>query len=1155
MPERGFQKDNKERRRYKRQRLTLDAMILGRHPPARAYKVRDFCPGGLFLAQVDPPGSHTLAKGEEVQAKFSIPLEGGRTQSVEVFASVARVFDDGVGIAFIEPDPKVLRALKDLAVRQKDKLRSVRRSERSPGSQRERILSECKTVFRRHLTATFEEFCQKADEQLFACARDANNNLEQTIFFDGRKEFAAVAARIQADTVGQLVTGMDSLGNSHASTDPGFDAGETMNLSLLEKDEFEDFLAVSEIIGNAERSYKDPLFGLTKRFSVLVGAPVEKEDLAIGPNAVCRAFSDMFTHTSLKREVLKVLYQIFERHFISRLGDLYSEMNQVLIDNEVLTDLDTQPRYSRPRQESVGRPPPGVDGGRYSDASLNMDQTAGMTPPPYGMDGLAATTGWAAVQDAFETVRSLRAGVSSASDVDSSMSLTTSTQLYGRNEVSEALSLLQGELLNRPHLTSSQYSDRLATVLASHHGAGKQLSSHQRGAIDMVGRMVDSIEDDHQLGSLFKGQVRGLQTALSQMAIADQGPLGSRPHPAWGAIGQVAELDARVGVDDPMRAQVEAASARIEQEIAANGAVSTASHELLQQLRAGFSQRSDERVQQLIQQCQAEQSLLKSKGKDPTATGSDDTLHSGTGVHPMEWKVWLDRAKQLEAGDALELTRGKEASTSARLVWTDKGHSRFVFADAAGEKVASMDLQELAKRLQRGSARVMEPQQQGPMQNAARNSLFRLHESVEEKSQHDSITGLLNLEHFSARLHQALECVRQEGIDHVLLYGNLNCLRLLQERWGEEVADTLLRDVARIILEYKVRPGLVARLKDDRFGLLLEHCNVEDGVEFARGLGEILAGSRFQWEHQKFRITMAIGVVPLQAEEKSVATLLERAMQASDDAKRARGNRVKVHEQAADGGATPRQKVDWPEWFTQVNAAREIPLFSQPAAPLMEGDSAGRPLFEIRAGLVVEGGDVVFPGSVMSNDALADKVREFEQLLIRETLAWMGRDRDEWSKFECCIVNLSAHSLADDGMVEFMLRQFSEIAVPPGRICFQIAQDTAKTQLDETERVLRTMREFGCRFSLDNFSGQDLSQGYLDRLPVDYLRIDRVFIQGALEHSEDYALVKSVNGIGHLMGKKTIAKGVADDQTLEIMRELGVDYAQGLETPRRLGAV
>jgi EAL domain-containing protein (putative c-di-GMP-specific phosphodiesterase class I) len=142
-------------------------------------------------------------------------------------------------------------------------------------------------------------------------------------------------------------------------------------------------------------------------------------------------------------------------------------------------------------------------------------------------------------------------------------------------------------------------------------------------------------------------------------------------------------------------------------------------------------------------------------------------------------------------------------------------------------------------------------------------------------------------------------------------------------------------------------------------------------------------------------------------------------------------------------------------------------------------------------------------------------------------------------------VNLSGLTLGDEDFPAFLREQFETYAIPHSKICFEITETIAVTNLASTLAFMEEFRQIGCQFSLDDFGSGFSSYGYLKNLPVDFLKIDGTFVKDIETDAIDYAMVESINRIGHVMGKKTIAEFVENDRILELLRQIGVDFAQG----------
>ncbi|MFV2090743.1 MAG: EAL domain-containing protein, partial [Pseudomonadales bacterium] len=146
--------------------------------------------------------------------------------------------------------------------------------------------------------------------------------------------------------------------------------------------------------------------------------------------------------------------------------------------------------------------------------------------------------------------------------------------------------------------------------------------------------------------------------------------------------------------------------------------------------------------------------------------------------------------------------------------------------------------------------------------------------------------------------------------------------------------------------------------------------------------------------------------------------------------------------------------------------------------------------------------------------------------------------------------NVSGHSINDETFPDFVLERFSKSQAPTGKVCFEITETAAIANLDNAVDFMNRMKIIGCQFSLDDFGTGLSSYSYLRNLPVDFVKIDGVFVRDIANNPADYAVVRSINEIGHYMGKKTIAEFVENDDVLKLLRDIGVDYAQGYQIAR-----
>ena len=130
-------------------------------------------------------------------------------------------------------------------------------------------------------------------------------------------------------------------------------------------------------------------------------------------------------------------------------------------------------------------------------------------------------------------------------------------------------------------------------------------------------------------------------------------------------------------------------------------------------------------------------------------------------------------------------------------------------------------------------------------------------------------------------------------------------------------------------------------------------------------------------------------------------------------------------------------------------------------------------------------------------------------------------------------------------MLDHIVAQFDEFGINPVQICFEITETAIIANLPKAQHFMEALRRLGCRFSLDDFGSGLSSFAYLRSLQVDFLKIDGVFIRDIANNDINRAMVKAINEVGHVMGIETVAEFVEDIRTLDVVRDIGIDYAQG----------
>lgn len=408
---------------------------------------------------------------------------------------------------------------------------------------------------------------------------------------------------------------------------------------------------------------------------------------------------------------------------------------------------------------------------------------------------------------------------------------------------------------------------------------------------------------------------------------------------------------------------------------------------------------------------------------------------------------------------------------------------------------------------------------------------------------HDILTGLVNRREFEHRLERALKSTGANETSYAVCYIDLDQFKIINDTCGHAAGDAVLGQ-AGTLLKSKVRwRDTLSRIGGDEFGILLESCSLDEALRTAEALREAVRNFRFTWEDRSFRLGASIGVVPITADTGDVASLISAAESACQAAKEFGRNRVHSFEENDIDLMRRRREM---QWASRINAALEegrFDIYRQFIRPLTAAEEGLH--YEILLRMRDETGKIISPDNFIAAAERYGLMPTIDRWVIQHTFRWLVTSADEREKLAMCAINLSGQSLGDDKFLPYVIEEFHSSGLDATKICFEITETAAIASFSQANRFIRALKELGCKFSLDDFGTGMSSFGYLKHFPVDYLKIDGSFVKEILRDPIDREMVRSINEIGHLTGKKTIAEFAENDEIIDMLRELGVDYAQG----------
>ncbi|HEX5712744.1 MAG TPA: bifunctional diguanylate cyclase/phosphodiesterase [Solirubrobacterales bacterium] len=362
-----------------------------------------------------------------------------------------------------------------------------------------------------------------------------------------------------------------------------------------------------------------------------------------------------------------------------------------------------------------------------------------------------------------------------------------------------------------------------------------------------------------------------------------------------------------------------------------------------------------------------------------------------------------------------------------------------------------------------------------------------------------------------------------------LLLLDVDGFHLVNDSLGHEAGDRLLDTVAEMLRRESRAEDLPARICADEFGLLLRRATPEQALAAAERLITLVR------ERGRPAVGASVGIACFggSGEEVTAEGLMIAADIALCEAKEAGGGR------AVDSASGPNRKLTWTERIREALDQRRIVVFAQPILDLRSHQIARE---ELLVRMLDEDGDVIPPSSFLPTAERFGLIAEIDRLVLAKAVELAGRSRP-------IAVNVSGASLSEPELIADVRRAIGE-GLNPSWLDFEITETAAISNMARAKEFAEAVTEMGCGLGLDDFGTGFSSFSYLKELPVQHLKIDIEFIRDLPRSPTDQRLVYAMAEFARAFGQETVAEGVEDMETLSLVRDYGIDYAQGFHIGR-----
>ncbi|MCG7929888.1 MAG: DUF1631 family protein [Candidatus Thiodiazotropha lotti] len=521
------------------------------------------------------------------------------------------------------------------------------------------------------------------------------------------------------------------------------------------------------------------------------------------------------------------------------------------------------------------------------------------------------------------------------------------------------------------------------------------------------------------------------------------------------------------------------------------------------------------------------------QGMDIDHAGNGDTTAGDQWRHTVskiELDTWL--VKQDEKGQLNVLS----------LAWKNPQTDRYLLVDGDGFKALDETLDNLANRFADQQINVMESSAKPIVERTIETMLANSYSDFKQESEIDSLTGLYNRRAFEAELSKYLNQTEKDS--GILLQIDLDRFQVVNDLCGFEGGDKLLQIVTDILLSYLPEGGALGRIGDDEFSLLLAQENLEAGYQAAEMLRQTIDETTFEWQGRMIPTTASVGIVEIDSSDEKADKLMQAALAACNMAKQGGGNCTRIYLKSDSVYQQRQQLVESLPGIKEALAKGRMELFVQPIVPLQSNQLTSHH-HEILLRVRNENGELESPQAFIEAAETYDLMRDVDRWVVEAFFKQLEPYAHQLPDGQSFSINLSGKSLGDMDFKRMLIERIKGTSLETKHFGFEITETALVGDISDTAATINEIRELGCAFSLDDFGSGYASFSYLKDFPVDYVKIDGIFVREILNKPADYAMISSITEIAHFMEKRVIAEFVSDETTAMALKHMGVDYGQG----------
>ncbi|WP_434362464.1 EAL domain-containing protein [Parasalinivibrio latis] len=416
---------------------------------------------------------------------------------------------------------------------------------------------------------------------------------------------------------------------------------------------------------------------------------------------------------------------------------------------------------------------------------------------------------------------------------------------------------------------------------------------------------------------------------------------------------------------------------------------------------------------------------------------------------------------------------------------------------------------------------------------------IQLQQKLDYLSRYDFVTHIYNRRSMMLEVRKAMQHQLSDAdTRYYFIYLDLDQFRVINDSFNRSVGDRLMKELTKVLQETLDEGDVIARMGGDEFGVLTQMPDIKVALQKTFLLKQAVEAYRLEHSGELIKASASYGLVEIDNTFDDAKELVNIAERTCFQSKDKGGGEITVYNMTKSHIEKNKQQMRWVPVIQRAIENDDLLLCGQKIIDIRTGDVKKAEMLVRMRG---EDGSIIPPNNFIPVAERFHLISSIDQWVLDNTLQQIKQHNFDYQ----LAVNVSGETIAKSSFAEYAENLIRESGIDGSQICFEITETSVLTDIKRTNAFIERLRRMGCKFALDDFGTGTSSYAYLKELDVDVIKIDGLFVRDLVQEKISRMMVESVVAIACETQRKTVAECVEDQAALDLLRDIGVDYAQG----------